>query len=37
VNPEGFLTPEEFALLDAAVLPQLAADDAANGETELPQ
>lgn len=37
VNPEGFLTPEEFALLDATVLPQLAADDAANSETELPQ
>jgi len=37
VNPEGFLTPEEFAFLDAAVLPQLAADDAAKGEPELPQ
>lgn len=37
VNPEGFLTPEEFALLDATVLPQLASDPAASGETELPE
>ena len=37
VNPEGFLTSEEFALLDATLLPELATDAPDSGETELPQ
>lgn len=37
VNPEGFLTSEEFALLDATVLPQLASREPVDDETELPQ
>jgi chemotaxis signal transduction protein len=37
VSPDGFLTPEEFALLDATVLPQLAAEEAANSDPELSQ
>jgi len=36
VNPEGFLTAEELALLDASMLPPASASAAA-AETELPQ
>jgi chemotaxis signal transduction protein len=36
VNPEGFLTSEEFALLDASLLPPAQIDQTA-GESELPQ
>jgi chemotaxis signal transduction protein len=36
VNPEGFLTPEEFALLDASLLPP-AQIEQTPGESELPQ
>lgn len=37
VNPDGFLTDEEFALLDASVAPETPASEAATSETELPQ
>ena len=37
VNPEGFLTADEFALLDASLLPLETTEEAANGSTELPQ
>ncbi len=37
VNPEGFLTAEEFALLDASLPPLEASEEPANGITELPQ
>ncbi len=37
VNPEGFLTPEEFALLDAALPPLETSEETAAGSTELPQ
>ncbi|MGC1484784.1 MAG: chemotaxis protein CheW [Candidatus Acidiferrum sp.] len=37
VNPEGFLTAEEFALLDASLPPLEAAEEAAPDSTELPQ
>jgi chemotaxis signal transduction protein len=36
VNPEGFLTPEEFALLDASLLPPVETQQTA-GESEPPQ
>lgn len=37
VNPDGFLTAEEFALLDASLPPLETADESLSGETELPQ
>jgi chemotaxis signal transduction protein len=37
VNPEGFLTSEEFALLDASLPPLEAPEDSPAGSTELPQ
>lgn len=37
VNPEGFLTTEEFALLDASLPPLEEPDEPATGSTELPQ
>ncbi|HTQ61658.1 MAG TPA: chemotaxis protein CheW [Candidatus Solibacter sp.] len=37
VNPDGFLTAEEFALLDASLPPLEIPDESLNGETELPQ
>lgn len=37
VNPEGFLTAEEFALLDASLVPEAAAPEAAASDSELPQ
>lgn len=36
VNPEGFLTPEEFALLDASLVPP-AAEETTSSQAELPQ
>jgi chemotaxis signal transduction protein len=36
VNPEGFLTPEELALLDASLLPQTPSEEI-SGPAELPQ
>ena len=37
VEPEGFLTPEEMALLDAALQPDKTPEAAANEETERAQ
>jgi hypothetical protein len=37
VNPEGFLTTEEFALLDASLPPLEESEEPASGSTELPQ
>jgi chemotaxis signal transduction protein len=37
VNPEGFLTAEEFELLDASLPPLDAPEDSGNDRTELPQ
>jgi len=37
VEPEGFLTPEEMALLDAALQPDKTSEAAANEETERTQ
>jgi chemotaxis signal transduction protein len=37
VNPEGFLTAEEFELLDASLPPLDAPEDSGNDTTELPQ
>jgi len=37
VNPEGFLTPEEFAFLDASLVPPSTAESATNEGPELPQ
>ncbi|MGC1617063.1 MAG: chemotaxis protein CheW [Candidatus Acidiferrum sp.] len=37
VNPEGFLTAEEFALLDASLPPLEPAEEAPTGGPELPQ
>lgn len=37
VNPEGFLTTEEFALLDASLPPQQGTEESAAGGPELPQ
>ncbi len=37
VNPEGFLTAEEFALLDASLPPLETAEGTPSGSTELPQ
>lgn len=37
VNPEGFLTAEEFALLDAALPPLETTEETSAGSTELPQ
>jgi chemotaxis signal transduction protein len=37
VNPEGFLTPEEFALLDASLPPLEESEESASDDMELPQ
>jgi len=37
VNPEGFLTTEEFALLDASLPPLEDPEEPASGSSELPQ
>ncbi|HET7258432.1 MAG TPA: hypothetical protein VFI75_01840, partial [Candidatus Acidoferrum sp.] len=37
VNPEGFLTAEEFELLDASLPPLDATEESGNEGTELPQ
>ncbi|MGB8459074.1 MAG: chemotaxis protein CheW [Candidatus Acidiferrum sp.] len=37
VNPEGFLTAEEFALLDASLPPLETTEGTPSGSTELPQ
>jgi len=37
VNPEGFLTAEEFALLDASLPPLETTEETPSGSTELPQ
>ncbi|MGB2669180.1 MAG: chemotaxis protein CheW [Candidatus Acidiferrum sp.] len=37
VNPEGFLTSDEFALLDASLLPLEVPEENANADSELPQ
>jgi len=37
VNPEGFLTTEEFALLDASLPPLEEPEEPASGSSELPQ
>jgi len=37
VNPEGFLTAEEFALLDTSLPPLESIEETATGSTELPQ
>jgi len=37
VNPEGFLSAEEFALLDASLVPEVVADEPAGEGMELPE
>jgi chemotaxis signal transduction protein len=37
VNPEGFLTADEFALLDASLVPEKVPDDLAGEGMELPE
>jgi hypothetical protein len=37
VNPEGFLTADEFALLDASLVPEALPDELPGEEIELPE